>query len=292
MSLNMNHLEVFIKVAEKMNMTEAAKALFISQPAVSKALIQFENTLQVKLFIRDKQNGLVLTEVGKEMLSLARQMKEIEHKMVQLACQENKLLRGKVKIGSFPAASTNMLPEAICLFRSQYPEVTIELMEGNSNQIKQWVEDRTVEIGIVASPFDHYDVHILEHDSMVAIIPENHPLQAEHEVSLEQNRNDLIFCKGGHESAVLNTLHEQQIPFQESLTVQTAETLVHMVQKKLGIGIISKFTLSSVSHSLIVKGIIPQIKRDIGIIAHSFDEATPAAREFVKALSQLYRSNE
>jgi DNA-binding transcriptional LysR family regulator len=117
----MNHLEVFMKVAEKMNMTEASKALFISQPAVSKALIQFENTLQVKLFIRDKQNGLVLTEVGKEMLSLARQMKEIEDKMVQLACQENKLLRGKVKIGSFPAASTNLLPEAICLFRSQSP---------------------------------------------------------------------------------------------------------------------------------------------------------------------------
>jgi DNA-binding transcriptional LysR family regulator len=42
----MNHLEVFMKVAEKMNMTEASKALFISQPAVSKALIQFENTLQ------------------------------------------------------------------------------------------------------------------------------------------------------------------------------------------------------------------------------------------------------
>ncbi|MGW8957215.1 LysR substrate-binding domain-containing protein [Paenibacillus sp. NPDC055715] len=212
-----------------MNMTEAAKALFISQPAVSKALIQFENTLQVKLFIRDKQNELVLTEVGKEMLSLARRMKEIEHK---------------------------------------------------------------VEIGIVASPFNHYDVHILEHDSMVAIIPENHPLPAEHEVSLEKNRNDLIFCKGGHESAVLNTLHEQQIPFQESLTVQTAKTLVHMVQKKLDIGIISKFTLSSVSHSLIVKEIIPRITRDIGIIAHSFDEATPAAREFVKALGQLYRSSE
>lgn len=51
----------------------------------------------MKLFIRDKQNGLALTEVGKEMLSLARQMKEIEDKMVQLACQENKLLRGKVK---------------------------------------------------------------------------------------------------------------------------------------------------------------------------------------------------
>ncbi|MGQ3477716.1 LysR family transcriptional regulator [Paenibacillus sp. TY11] len=287
MSVNMHHLEVFMKVAEKMNMTEAAKALFISQPAVSKALIQFENTLQVKLFIRDKQNGLLLTDVGKEMLILARQMKEIEHKMVQLACQENKLLRGKVKIGSFPAASTNLLPAAICSFRSQYPQVTIELMEGNSNQIKQWVEDRTVEIGIVASPFEHYDVHILEHDSMVAIIPENHPLKAEREVSLEQHKDELIFCKGGHESAVLNTLHEQHIPFQESLTVQTAETLVHMVQKNLGVGIISRFTLSSVSHSLMTKEINPRITREIGIISHSFDEVTPAALEFVKVLSSL-----
>lgn len=111
-----------------------------------------EISLQVKLFIRDKQNGLMLTDVGKEMLILARNMKEIENKMVQLACQENKLLRGKVRIGSFPAASTNLLPEVICSFRSQYPQVTIELMEGTSNQIKQWVEDRTVEIGLSLLP--------------------------------------------------------------------------------------------------------------------------------------------
>ncbi|WP_058300593.1 LysR family transcriptional regulator [Gorillibacterium timonense] len=286
--MNMNHLEVFMKIAEKLNITEAAKALFISQPAVSKALKNLEISLQVKLFIRDKQNGLMLTDVGEEMLILARKMKEIENKMVQLACQENKLLRGKVKIGSFPAASTNLLPEVICSFRSQYPKVTIELMEGTSNQIKQWVEDRTVEIGIIASPFDHFSFKILAHDYMVAIVPENHPLKSQSEINLEHCRNDLIFCKGGHESAVLNTFHDNDISFHESLTVQTAETLIQMVQKNLGIGIISHFTLTSVPHHLIVKEIVPRITRDIGIVAHSFDEVTPAAKQFISVMGQLY----
>lgn len=286
--MNMNQLEVFLKVVEKMNISEAAKALFISQPAVSKTLRNLENFLQIKLFIRDKQNGLALTDVGKEMLILAREMKEIENKMLQLASHENLLLRGKVKIGSFPAASTKMLPEAFSVFRAQYPQVTIELMEGTSNQIKQWVEDRTIEIGIIASPFDHLDYKILEHDSMVAILPENHPLKSEKEIRLADYKNDLIFCKGGHETAVLHTLEEKGIAFHENLTVQTAETLTHMIQKDLGIGIISRFTLSTVSHHLMIKEIIPQITRDIGVVANSFHEVTPAARQFIHVMGQLY----
>ncbi|MBW4080538.1 LysR family transcriptional regulator [Paenibacillus sp. S150] len=286
--MNINQLEVFIKVAEKMNVTEAAKALFISQPAVSKALKNLESFLQIKLFIRDKQNGLALTDVGQEMLILAREMKELESKMLQLACQENKLLRGKVRIGSFPAASANLLPDAIGLFRTQYPQVTIELMEGTSNQIKQWVDDRSVEIGIVASPFEPFDFKIVAHDSMAAILPENHPLQLEREVSLEDYRNELIFCKGGHEAVVLNTLEEKGIPFHENLTVQTAETLIHMVQKHLGIGIISRFSLSSVTHHLMIKEIVPRITRDIGLVANSFTELTPAGKQFLNIMGQLY----
>ncbi len=69
----------------------------------------------------------------------------------------------------------------------QSQNVSIELLEGHSNPIKQWVEDWTVEIDIVASPFDSFDSHILAKDSMVAIIPDHHPLAAEQEVNLEQS---------------------------------------------------------------------------------------------------------
>lgn len=290
MVMNMNNLRIFMKVAEKMNITEASKELFISQPAVSKAVKNLEKSLNIKLFIRDKQNGLMLTEVGKEILILARQMKVIENKIYQVADRENKLLNGKIKVGSFPAVSTNILPKTIALFRSKYPLVNIELVEGTSNQIKEWVEDRTVDMGIVASPFDPYEFKILHNDYMVAIIPENHRLNQEKKIDLEKYQNEIIFCKGGHEIAISKIFQINNIEFKENLTVQNAETLINMVKNNLGIGIISNFTLSSVSHNLIIKNINPRITRDIGIITHSFDEVTPATKEFINVMIQSHKS--
>lgn len=291
MVMNMNNLELFLKVAEKMSITEASKELFISQPAVSKAVKNLEKHLDIKLFIRDKKNGLLLTEVGKEILILARQMKGIENKIYQVANQENKLLSGKIKVGSFPAASTNILTKTIVLFRAKYPLVNIELIEGTSNQIKKWVEDRTVDMGIVASPFEPYESKVLNKDHMVAIIPDNHSLNQEKSVNLKKYQDDIIFCKGGHEVAIAETFETNNIKFKENLTVHSAETLISMVKNNLGIGVISNFTLSSVSHNLIIKEIIPRITRHIGIITHSFNEVTPATREFINIMASSYNEN-
>ncbi|WP_408010251.1 LysR family transcriptional regulator [Pseudalkalibacillus sp. A8] len=290
MVMNMNNLKIFMKVAEKMNITEASKELFISQPAVSKAVKNLEKSLNIKLFIRDKQNGLMLTKVGKEILILARQMKVIENKIYQVANREDKLLSGKVKIGSFPAVSTNILPKTIALFRSKYPLINIELVEGTSNQIKEWVKDRSVDMGIVASPFDPYEFEIINNDYMVAIIPENHRLSQEKKIDLEKYQNEIIFCKGGHEIAITKIFQKNHIEFKENLTVQNAETLINMVKNNLGIGIISNFTLSSVSHNLIIKNINPRVTRDIGIITHSFNEVTPATKEFINVTIQSHKS--
>jgi DNA-binding transcriptional LysR family regulator len=286
MQMNLNLLRIFVQVAETLNITEAAKALFISQPAVSKAIKNLEASLRIQLFIRDKHKGLLLTEAGREILVLARQMKAIESNIYQIAGRENRLLSGKIKVGSFPAATTNLLSKAIAVFRANYPMVKIELLEGVSDQIKQWVEDRTVELGIVASPFDSFEFEILRSDYMVAIVPADHPLAKEPIIDLNCCRDEVIFCKGGHEIAMTSILREYRIELGEGLTVQSAETLIRMVRNGLGIGLISNFTLSSVSHDLVVKEIRPGISRDIGIVAHSFGELSPAAKQLVTVLLQ------
>lgn len=217
---------------------------------------------------------------------LARQMKSIENSIYQIAGRENHLLGGKVIVGSFPAASTNLLPKAIAIFRTKYPLVKIEILEGVSDQIKQWVEDRTVEIGIVASPFHSFEFERLQSDYMVAIVPSDHPLAKEPIIDLECCQDDVIFCKGGHEMAMNSILSEYQIELGEGLTVQSAETLIRMVRNRLGIGLISNFTLASVPHDLVVKTIRPGITRDIGIVAHSFGEISPAAKQLVSVLLQ------
>ena len=65
MMLNRN-LEIFLRVAEYGSITRAAKTLYITQPAASNAISKLEAELNVKLFFRDKRNGLILTDVGQK----------------------------------------------------------------------------------------------------------------------------------------------------------------------------------------------------------------------------------
>ena len=64
-------LRIFLKVAENNSVTVTANELFISQPAISKAIKILEQRLNIKLFHRDKRRGLILTDAGEKILLLA-----------------------------------------------------------------------------------------------------------------------------------------------------------------------------------------------------------------------------
>ncbi len=282
--MNLRNLQIFLTVAEEMNITKAANKLFISQPAVSKAIKNLETELSIQVFVRDKHKGLSLTEVGQEIVTLGRQMKGIEQRIYEIADQENNLMRGKLKIGCFPAVSKNILPEAFAIYKYKYPNVNIELHEGTSNQIKEWVSERLIDIGIAVSPFDGFDSITLANDYMVAILPHAHELNKKDTINLSEFQNEFIFCKGGHETSMLHVFEQEDIDFKENLTVQTVDSLISMIENGLGIGIVSNFTLSSVAHNLSVKAVFPNIKRDIGLITLAFKEVSPATKAFINLL--------
>ena len=85
MAMNLNNLKVFINVADSGSITRTAEALFISQPAVSKAVKAIEKELGVSLFYRDKKTGIKLTDTGERVLIYARQMLLLEEKLYQTA---------------------------------------------------------------------------------------------------------------------------------------------------------------------------------------------------------------
>ncbi len=81
--MNLNNLKIFINVADSGNIIRAAEALFISQPAVSKAIRSIEDDLGVSLFIRDKKTGIKLTDTGERILPYVRKMLLMEEKIYQ-----------------------------------------------------------------------------------------------------------------------------------------------------------------------------------------------------------------
>ena len=103
-----NHnLRIFISVAEKGSFTAAADELFITQPAVSRAIKALEDELNLKLFYRDKRKGLILTDAGQKILVLARQMLDMENRIYQTAFREDVYKRQSITRFRF-ASSKNV----------------------------------------------------------------------------------------------------------------------------------------------------------------------------------------
>ncbi len=143
-----NNLHIFIIAAETGSLTETAKKLYISQPAVSQAIKKLEEELNVRLFIRNKRSNLILTDVGRETLTLANQMYELENRLYQRAYEENQMMKGIVRIASVPLATSLILSRVIPVFKKQFPDVEIELFESNPLSVKNMVLDYKADIGI------------------------------------------------------------------------------------------------------------------------------------------------
>ena len=283
-----HRLEMFIKVAYIGSITTVAADLFVSQPAVSKQIKSLEKELNVKLFHRDKRNGMILTDVGQEILLFAKQQAEIENRIYQAAFRENNFIGGNLRIASLPILSANLLSKVLPIYRKRYPQVTVEIKEGTPREVKQMVLDRTVDFGVSCSPFAELDHEVLLHDEMIGFYPadaEDMPKV----IDLRKGTENLIFSRHGREIIQEGLSGKHKISFSKSLLFDNPLTVVQMVQNRNGIGILSKFTVDAIPNHLKTCDILPHLDMKLGIAAISLKDLTPVANEFYKILKDVAR---
>ena len=283
-----NHnLSIFINVADSGSVTETANSLYISQPAVSKAVIQLEQELGIKLFHRNKRRGLILTDAGRTILRYAHQMQELENHILQTAYQEKNFLGGRLRIASFPIVTSTLLSKAIHQYRQQYPQVELELLDRDPKTVQRLVEDHAVDFGISTSPYGRVDHELLFVDRMVGIgLPgESLPEQ----IDLFGGTKNLIFCDAGKETTIETLKGSQAIRFSDSLIVQNHETIINMVEEGNGIGVISEYTLNAIPNDLVRFPVVPPVEIEVSLVAPSLSDLTPVAQEFVRILKVLVR---
>jgi LysR family cys regulon transcriptional activator len=176
-------------VRQNYNLTDAAKALFTSQPGVSKAIIELEEELGVDIFSRHGKRIRGLTEPGRLVLqSVELIMQEIDSlKRIgkEYAAQDS---------GSFTIATTHtqaryILPKVVQGFMAKYPKVRLSLLQGNPRQIADMVKNDQADMAIATESIAAVDGLITlpcyqwEH---VVVVPSEHPLLRSPAVSLEE----------------------------------------------------------------------------------------------------------
>lgn len=285
----LNHnLRIFLNVAEKGSITDTANELFISQPAVSKAIKIIEDELNLKLFFRDKRRGLILTDAGHEILLLARQMADTENRIYQAAFRANNFIGGKVKVASIPILTSVILAPVFCEFRKKYPYVTLELLESGSMDIRRAVEEHQVDFALTAAPFGGLDYQVLMKDRMIAASKD--PLPHEETVNLNLEPERFIFCRAGHETA-MEMLKARKVNISSSFIVQQADTVLSLAETRNGIGVISELVLDHTPNDLYRYPVDPVIEYDIGLIAGDLNDLTPVAVELKAMILDFLRTS-
>jgi len=267
-----NNLHIFITAAQTGSLTETAKKLYVSQPAISQAIKKLEEELNVKLFIRNKRSKLILTDVGKEILILANQMYDLENRLYQTAYEENHMMGGIVRVASVPLATALILSRVLPVFKKQFPDVNIELFESDPLGVKNMVLDYKADIGISTSPYMGLKHKYLMTDRIVSI-DSNRSVK----LNLSENTSNLILCRVAYES-ISEQLRGRNIDFTHSMIVEAASTQINMVANGNGTGAISGLMLSTIPNELVVGDVTPAMEMEISLITHDFNELSTAAK--------------
>jgi len=149
--MKLRHLKYFLAVAEELNFTKASEKLFISQPPLSRQIMELEEELQAKLFIRNNKK-VELTEAGKyfkkEVTALFQHLERISLKTKKIA--EN--VSGEFRIAYISSIYSSVISELIKHLKAQFPYVNFKLFEVSTTKQIAALEQGKIEMGIIRSP--------------------------------------------------------------------------------------------------------------------------------------------
>ena len=148
MEQNLSLYHIFNTVAEAGNISHAAKELYISQPAISKAVTRLEQNLETKLFVRSSR-GVTLTEAGKMLYEQTNAA--FKHlKQAEDTIKKNKKLgTGNLKIGVSTTLCKYVLMPYLEKFIRQYPHIKISISCQSTYQTLNLIQNHKVDIGLV-----------------------------------------------------------------------------------------------------------------------------------------------
>jgi len=248
--MKLHLLRIFTVVAEHMSFSKAADALYISQPAVSKAVRELENQLGQPLLERGA-GRLSLTEAGSLLAERGRAILAIERVAEEDLRAIDGLQHGVLRIGASTTIATYLLPPIIAAYLRQYPGVDLRLNIQNTLTIVGLLLNYHIDVALVEGPVS--DARIVSEpwrvDELVVIAAPRHPFVARAgregiAVSLLADEIFLIREQGsGTRQVAEQALAEHGVRLKHTVEFGSTEAIKQTVAAGLGLAIVSRATI-------------------------------------------------
>ena len=158
---NLNLLKYFVTIAEVKNITKASEKLYVSQPALTKAIKQLEEEMGGKLLER-KNKGVELTTEGKYVYSKLKPMLENIENLYDYFGSVNKLEKGVLRIATITSNITLLLNSYLDQFISKFPNIEVIIKRGKEASVSYELKENEIDFAFLDSEFVKPDMQVVK----------------------------------------------------------------------------------------------------------------------------------
>lgn len=186
-------LKYFLAVAQEESISKAAEVLNITQPTLSRQLMDLENELKTKLLVRGKRNKKVtLTDDGKLLKARAQEIVELANKTESEFLFEEKNLTGDIYIGGGETDAMRIIARTVKELSKIYPNIKYHLYSGNGEDVREKLDKGLLDFGLFIEPIDKKEygfVHLNEKDRWGLLMRKDSCLSCKEYVEPEDMKN-------------------------------------------------------------------------------------------------------
>lgn len=166
-----------LAVAQHGAITTAARALGVTQPALSRRIQQLEEMIGAPLLLRSR-HGVALTEAGRLTVREGQELVERLERLRQQVQAHQRLELGVVRVGGGATAVAFILPAMIASFKQRHPNVRFQVREQGSREVESDVREERLELGIATLPVrsEEFEMLAVRDDRIVLVAGKSHPL--------------------------------------------------------------------------------------------------------------------
>jgi DNA-binding transcriptional LysR family regulator len=174
--MDLRHFETFAKIAELKSFTKAAEELFLTQPTVSKQIVDLERYFGVRLIDRTKRT-VTLTKAGEILLRYAKDFMGLKKETIDAIAAFKGLQKGDITVGASSIPGVYILPGLLHIFKKQYDGIRFRLIVADSKAIIQKMEEGEIDIGFVGAKYETKKIEYKKflEDTIVMIAPPSFP---------------------------------------------------------------------------------------------------------------------
>lgn len=290
-NINLKQLEVFAAVVEYGSFTEAANQLYMAQSTVSSHIHALEEILQTSLFHRGTKKNGTLTDDGKRVYQLARDVLE-KCRALETGLVEEK--RSELRIGASTAPSCQLVPSFVAAFSRRRSDCCVSLRHGDSSAVQEMLLEREIQVGFVGSADNRQELsyECIAKDRLVLIAPNQEryaAMQAQGRLGRELLTEPLLSREygSGTQEMVDNYLTGAQLPdggVRVAAYVSNPVALQKLVAEGMGVAIVSYLTVQeriAAGEVLAFELEEQPVERNIYVAWRTKGELSRAAKEFL-----------